>query len=43
MSPLRTTHPQYLDGQEVDVDLVLSGGEATYGAVTGARGRVLAS
>ena len=43
MSPLRTTHPQYLDGQEVDVDLVLSGGEATYGGVTGARGRVLAS
>jgi hypothetical protein len=27
--------PQYLDGDEVDVDLVLSEGEATYGAVTG--------
>lgn len=25
---------QYLDGPEVDVDLVMSGGEAVYGAIT---------
>ena len=25
---------QYLDGPEVDIDLVLSGGEAVYGGVT---------